>query len=679
MLLFSTIKESEADLDSPDVFAAQGLASWNLRQRTDKYPGNGFELTEINNRNFQYDQEGRLANAQTIRKNSPYQLNESRNYDRGKLITRELKYQIAQTGKSFKLTDTFKYDELGSITEHKYEGGAIEIERDAYSRLTKWTTDGQSLGLTYKDGNLSTISNQNGVLIKRIAFDNLGRLAEIEFTGNLKLTRSYHGASLKVAQVALMQSDRTLFVEDYEISPNTRETIGRTLETELLKKIEKFQYDPKLYHLKGYEESGESLEGVKRQDGRVIQWGDHKIKWSGFDLASFDQSQLFYDSDGALVLGCHPGNCVRYINADTYQIGSEIVALHRVGNLPVLITKGTKVYLVVADPLNSVKALVELTKEGPAMLEFVRYYDAWGIKTSKAVGEEAKKLESDILFSFAGLREAPSLKTEISPLYISLGERAYAPELKEWMSADPAVVWNPDKLKDRPGNWHPVRYANNKPLDYVDVSGEFVVAAPLAVGLTVGLVSFATEVIMEVAVNGNNIEDVVEDAAWNAGVAAGAAAIGSILPGTVIGAGVSFAINMGYGTHKSYKDKGEPQFEKNALRSVGLSAANIAIGFIPAGSLLEQVVMNGIGTHNAGVLDSIVFNQSQGNVGHELHPPTFNDNRREKAALSAGVNKSTEIDFGDVDPGCLDHESFGGEHINSGSSYRDADGSIHLL
>ena len=57
------------------------------------------------------------------------------------------------------------------------------------------------------------------------------------------------------------------------------------------------------------------------------------------------------------------------------------------------------------------------------------------------------------------------------PLYWS-ESRVYSPALREWLSVDPLVRWNPQSLLDQPGNWHSVRYAGNRPLEWVDPDGK---------------------------------------------------------------------------------------------------------------------------------------------------------------------------------------------------------------
>jgi hypothetical protein len=48
------------------------------------------------------------------------------------------------------------------------------------------------------------------------------------------------------------------------------------------------------------------------------------------------------------------------------------------------------------------------------------------------------------------------------------------------MTIDPLVMWNPDALIDKPGNWHATRYAGNDPMNLVDTSGQsaFVLIDP---------------------------------------------------------------------------------------------------------------------------------------------------------------------------------------------------------
>ncbi len=60
------------------------------------------------------------------------------------------------------------------------------------------------------------------------------------------------------------------------------------------------------------------------------------------------------------------------------------------------------------------------------------------------------------------------------------GSRVYSPQIKEWMSVDPVVKWNPKALLSKPGNWHPVKYAANNPLNYTDSSGQTIEDAMIA-------------------------------------------------------------------------------------------------------------------------------------------------------------------------------------------------------
>jgi hypothetical protein len=66
------------------------------------------------------------------------------------------------------------------------------------------------------------------------------------------------------------------------------------------------------------------------------------------------------------------------------------------------------------------------------------------------------------------------------------------------MTIDPLVMWNPDALIDKPGNWHATRYAGNDPMNLVDTSGQsamiasgMIFGSAIVGGATAGLTAYA--------------------------------------------------------------------------------------------------------------------------------------------------------------------------------------------
>jgi RHS repeat-associated protein len=144
---------------------------------------------------------------------------------------------------------------------------------------------------------------------------------------------------------------------------------------------------------------------------------------------------------------------------------------------------------VVVDIQGSLVAV--LNPQGSELI-FEPHYDAWGNKTV-SFGDNlngAKKLERSQQLSkitaaqfeksiprgYANLLEFGWLfekaqDPQARNLYWSR-TRTYSPSIGEWLSADSAVKWNPEKISHHPSNWYAIRYLDNQPLDYVDPSGD---------------------------------------------------------------------------------------------------------------------------------------------------------------------------------------------------------------
>ncbi len=567
---FGFIQRSTADFQDPhsgSVKKVDGGAEWRGKSRMEKFPGTGFTLTEFNERTWNFDTEGRLISAETDRGDQAIQVKEDRNYIKGRADARSLKISKKGADGGLELKDAYRHDDLGELRVHSFDSGGLEFERDVYGKLKTWKGHAarkvgntlklehqNTLTLQYTHGEVSNISDARGALIEGIYYDSLGRMSRIDYAQGLSLIRTYQGHSTRPQSVELRAGDRILFSEVLTEDHTTHEIVGRTLISELLQENENFKYNPKTYHLIKPKQPE-----LDRESGKITNFGTHVMNWSGEELTQFNQTLLFYDSDGSPRYACEVGSnqgCARFANADVYEKSEVLYALHRVGDLPALLTVGDQSYLVVADHLGSVRALVKLdptSKEAPK-LEFVRHYSAWGLKKVAAKDEVASELERNVLFSFATLREAPGLRSQPgAPLYLSRSNRVYSSELKEWMSADKAVQWEPERLVRQPGNWHAVRYAGNRPLEFVDPSGKVVVKAALDFGVHIG--EFGGSVSIGGAV-GYSVEK-----GWSIGVSM--ASLG--------GAGIGLDVGMGLGI--SISNEKEVSTGKSLVRTFGVSGA----------------------------------------------------------------------------------------------------------
>jgi RHS repeat-associated protein len=156
----------------------------------------------------------------------------------------------------------------------------------------------------------------------------------------------------------------------------------------------------------------------------------------------------------------------------------RLMQLIRVDGIPISVAVDGVLYPVIADHLGSIRAM--LSPDASAML-WERHYGAWGDKRVYLSGDSplADSLEKATIWSYAGLVELSGDRSENhgkEQIYLSRS-RAYAPGLREWLSVDELVKWDPKTLIGKPGNWRGVRYAGGRPLEMVDPSGRWATEA----------------------------------------------------------------------------------------------------------------------------------------------------------------------------------------------------------
>ena len=218
--------------------------------------------------------------------------------------------------------------------------------------------------------------------------------------------------------------------------------------------------------------------------GSVLSIRNDGFEWSGEQLQKAFGRTFYYDGTNSLVAGCPDGvlptdasKCTLKLGDDLWSVnGQAVMAVRMEGRIIGVIYKGS-LYPVITDHLGSVRAMLHYST-GNIIWE--RQYGPWGSKrvlinpALDAAGKKrAAELEAGTVWSFAGLVELPGVESNTGhPVYWSR-TRAYSSELHEWMSVDPVVKWNPRTLLDKPGNWHAVRYAAGRPMEYSDTTGAF--------------------------------------------------------------------------------------------------------------------------------------------------------------------------------------------------------------
>ena len=123
-----------------------------------------------------------------------------------------------------------------------------------------------------------------------------------------------------------------------------------------------------------------------------------------------------------------------------------------------------KFYATLTDHLGSIIAVLDGERQ-----VITRSYDLWGNKKVQ-VSAGYEELEKLIAWSFAGLIEPPQLSGK--GLYWSKS-RVYSSDLKHWLSIDPAVLYNPEKLITSTKDWNGMLYCNGDPVNFVDPSGHY--------------------------------------------------------------------------------------------------------------------------------------------------------------------------------------------------------------
>jgi RHS repeat-associated protein len=122
-----------------------------------------------------------------------------------------------------------------------------------------------------------------------------------------------------------------------------------------------------------------------------------------------------------------------------------------------------KFYATLTDHLGSIIAVLDGERQ-----VITRSYDLWGNKKVQ-VSAGYEELEKLIAWSFAGLIEPPQLSGK--GLYWSKS-RVYSSDLKHWLSIDPAVLYDPEKLITSTKDWNGMLYCNGDPVNFVDPSGQ---------------------------------------------------------------------------------------------------------------------------------------------------------------------------------------------------------------
>lgn len=388
---------------------------------------------------------------------------------------------------------TNEYDSWGNLALSKtiLSGQSVnrQFKSDAFGRLAREITQsgGQILDLEY-------IYQQGSVVgvnpwIKSIERDILNNIVKVTYSADVTLTRDFEPGSHRLKSVRMLNSKGESLYSESLAYNDMGQVINRKIESPLNKNDESFNYNPQNYHLltsREFATTGSVSNPFTRDTrGNAYIIKNQSLGFANGNVNTNDYSGILSDYTGEAKAFCPrplagisvDSNCTFKINSDEFLVKTIYVRRLQVDGVTLGFWLNGNFFPAVADHLGSVKALVKIDGSG---LYFSRYFDPWGIKTTYlnldagVPDTQAKALDLYIVWNYAGLTTNPAYevrrKAEDPQFYWSQ-TRAYSPDLQEWLTPDPLVVWNPDVISMHPNNWHATRYASGDPLINLDTNG----------------------------------------------------------------------------------------------------------------------------------------------------------------------------------------------------------------
>lgn len=434
----------------------------------------GLTITSSGGLVLQKDYAGRTISV-TNNNNQRGLLNESFNYKNGLLEQSQINYLTQNVFDS-----KFSYNSFGEVlTSMVFLNGqtiAHDFHRDAFGRIetesVKTNNQNFNLKYRYKEAELTALSPY----IDLIERDPFGNIIQVNYTNGAKLFREFSPASNRMLRIQFISpKNETLYSETYDYN-NIQQMVSRTINSPFGKNSEIFNYDTGNYQL---------IPGVSTHDrddkAQIPKINNQSFLYSDGNLEATNDSIALYGHTGEARAFCPrellqttlDSKCAYKLTDDEIVFGGYVVRRISVDGATLGFWLNGNFYPAISDHLNSIKALV---KPDASKLLFVRNFGPWGEKSVRFAEDEkqVKSLEYFIVWSYAGLITNPIYEIKRKPedpdLYWSQ-TRVYSPQVKEWLSPDSLVLWNPDALIANPYNWHPTRYAGNDPMKLTDLQG----------------------------------------------------------------------------------------------------------------------------------------------------------------------------------------------------------------
>lgn len=390
-------------------------------------------------------------------------------YSKGNLVKNE------QILGSLRVESRFEYleNELSLVEIFNQEQSLLkkEISYDKLGRIKNEQVDLRShqlnMNFEFADGFLTSLSP----FISEFIYSDSGKLNSVTFANgsSLDLSVDHHGrlmmnqlrsTSGEVFGIVMNEGldySSKLYTNKNFYNLKSKNLVFNYADNLTLQKRPMYHGISKVNKMGSFVESANDFRFTKENDmtsvikhpsyGEVSQYYDADKSWRGSCLKVKGQCQLnnlFY----------------KISPTEFYSHGSYIRAI-KVQNHLVGVLVNDVFYPALVDQVGSLIAL--LSEDGKKIL-FEREYSDWGEKLN-VWGD--KELERKIPFAFAGLIQHPYFNGEI----LQSETRIYLPSVGIWQEADNLVKWNPNSLLNAPGNWNPMVYAANDPVNFVDPSG----------------------------------------------------------------------------------------------------------------------------------------------------------------------------------------------------------------
>jgi RHS repeat-associated protein len=371
----------------------------------------------------------------------------------------------------------------------------FNYDYDQYSNLKSINSKNNqgSLGsiiFNYTNGFLANLNKG----ISQIEYDANAKVKKVSFDNGLTLDIRRSLKDTKMRSLSYRTNNKIVHRKSYFYEDQNDESCPEASQA-IIDKISKINTKKSKF--------GDSIEDICYTKGQVLEskrvninfeenhlrqitkLGIQKLSWKGDALSQIGKVQIVTNSNGGLVASCDGDDCFYKFSDDLVSYRGDLIRQVKLDGFPVLLIINEKeFYPLLSDHKGSVTGIFD--QEGELLVE--RKYGLWGEENEYYFNQDklelAQKLNTYAVWGFSNMIQPPGLDIYFSQT------RAYSPSLGRWLSFDSGVKWTPNNFFGLPGNWDGLKYCGNDPVNFIDPSGQNIIAAGLFVG-GVGLIGAA--------------------------------------------------------------------------------------------------------------------------------------------------------------------------------------------